>query len=177
MVQTFDDMLNNEPSRTGRWLIWLRTILDLPTSAAREYLTNEGDIMNRNTKLIAACSLLAVIIVGLGSFWFGSLRARQSIGIERVTAAQLADAMQQDNFYSSYGNSALLFSAKVLAVRQSNNASLVKFATNRPYSVTCQFPSTQPVKPGQTISVVAPGGNADRQKTGVLLHDCVNNHD
>jgi hypothetical protein len=176
MVQTFDDMLQAEVNRTGRWLIWVRALADLPLSAAKEHITNGGDIiMNRVTKLILICALAAIVIVGLGAFWFGTLQARQNVGVVRVGVAEVANAMQQDRFYADYGNSALLFSGKIAAVQPGNKATLVTFVTGRPYSVTCQFPTSQTVKPGQIISVAAPGGSADRQKHGVLLHDCVEN--
>jgi hypothetical protein len=176
MVQTFDDLLDGEQSRSGRLRVWARTLVDLPISAAKEHLTNGKDLtMNRNTKLILAGTTVVIILVGLGSFWAGNLFSRQSVGIEQVTVAQLADAMQQDYFYSSYGDAAMLFSGKVASVEARNGASLVTFTTNRPYGVTCQFPKVVTTKVGQTISVAAPGGSAERQAHGVLLHNCIEN--
>jgi len=176
MVQTFDDMLEAEVNRTGRWLIWIRALLDLPLSAAKEHITNgENIFMNRVTKLILIGALAAILIVGLGAFWFGTLRARQNVGIVRVGVAEVANAMQQDRFYADYGDTVLLFSGKVSTVKQGDKATLVTFVTDRPYSVICQFPTNQTVKVGQTLSVAAPGGNADRQPHGVLLHNCLEN--
>jgi hypothetical protein len=176
MQQTLDDMLQAEPSRTGRLAIWVRTLLDLPLSASKEQLTNgKGILMNRTTKYIITAALGAILIVGLSSFWFGSLHARQTMGVERVTAAQLADAMQQDHFYSDYGNAAVLFSGTASAVNHHSGTTLVTITTGRPYGLTCQFASNAIVKPGQIISIVAPAGSAERQAHGVLLHDCLTN--
>ena len=173
MVQTFDDMLENEETKYGRLKVWVRTIADLPMSAGREHITNGGEInMNRNIKLILGAATAAIIIVGAGSYWAGNLHARQNIGIEHVTTSQLGDAMQQDSFFSSYGSAALLFKGAVSTIKSGNNVTLVTFASNRPFNVACQFPTSISVKTGQTISVIAPGGSAERQKSGVLLHNC-----
>jgi hypothetical protein len=176
MVQTFDDMLQGEPTRTGRWRIWVRTLFDLPISAAKEHVTNGKELnMNQTSKIILGVAIAAILFVGAGSFWFGRLHALQSVGVERVGVAQLADAMQQDHFYSDYGSAALLFSAKVSAVTHHNNVALVTFVTaGRPYSVTCQFTAGASIKVGQVLSVAAPGGSADREPHGVLLHNCLN---
>lgn len=176
MVQTFDDMLEGEQTKFGRGRIWVRALIDLPSSAMKEHVTNgRGITMNRNIKLLLGAALTAIIIVGAGSYWAGTLRARQSIGIEHVTTAQLGDAMQQDDFFNSYGSAALLFTGKVASFKNGSNVTLVAFATNRPYNVVCQFPLRMSVKIGQTISVAAPGGSAERQKAGVLLPNCTQN--
>jgi hypothetical protein len=174
MQQTFDDMLDDESTTIGRLEIWIRTLINLPFSAAKEHINNGGGLtMTRNTKL--GCLVAAIFVAGGGSWWFGNLHARQTVGIERVTVAQLADAMQQDDFYSSYGDAAVLFSAKASSITAHNNAALVTFETGRPYSVTCQFASNVSVKSGQTLSIAAPAGSAERQTKGVLLHNCLLN--
>lgn len=176
MMQTFDDMLEDEHTSIGRLRIWTITLLDMPFSAAKEHITNGGGItMNRNFKLLLGAALAAILIVGAGSWWFGYLHARENVGIERVGVAQLADAMQQDDFYSTYGDAAVLFTGKVASVKMKDNASLVSFSTGRPYNVVCQFPRAVAYKIGQTISVAAPAGSAAREAHGVLLHDCVDN--
>ncbi|GEM_PF-2097844 len=176
MQQTFADMLAAEETELGRLSVWARALVDLPLSAVKEHVTNGEDFhMNRNTKFVLTGSLIAIIIVGLASFWEGSLHAKTSMGIERVTAAQLADAMQQDDFYSTYGNAAVLFSAKVASVKTNGNASLVTFNTGRTYAVVCQFPKAVTYTSGQTISIAAPAGSAERQTHGVLLHNCLQN--
>lgn len=176
MVQTFDDMLEDEPSWFGRFQVWTRTLINLPFSAGKEHLTTKEELnMNRNMKLFIVAAILAILVVGVGSFWYGNLHARQVAGVEKVNVEELANAMQDDSFYSQYGGVTVIFSAKVASAKHKDNATLVTFTTNRPYSVTCQFPHNIATKPGQTMSIVAPAGSADRQKHGVLLHDCVEN--
>jgi hypothetical protein len=176
MRQTFADMLDNESTVSGRLKIWMRTLIDLPFSAAKEHITNGGGFtMARNTKLLVGCLIAAIFVAGGGSWWLGYLHARQTVGIERVTAAQLANAMQQDGFYSAYGDAAVLFSAKVSSVTEHDNAASVTFSTGRPYSVTCQFAGNVSAKSGQILSIAAPAGSAERQVHGVLLHNCLVN--
>ena len=176
MQQTFTDMLTAEKSGFGRGLVWARTLVDLPLSATKEHVTNGKDFtMNRNTKFIIVGAVITVVLVGLASFWEGNLKARGTIVVERVTTVQLANAMQQDSFYSTYGDSAVLFSGDVTDVKVNGNTSLVTFKTGRPYNVVCQFPSAVSYTSGQNISVAAPAGSAERQAHGVLLHDCIAN--
>ena len=176
MQQTFADMLEEEHGAFRRIIIWTRALIDLPMSAFKEHLTNGKDIiMNRNTKLIIGAALLAIILVGLASFWEGNLRSRANIGIVRVSTAQLADAMLQDDFYSTYADTVVLFSGKVASVSTEGSDSLVTFNTGRPYAVVCQFPKAVTYASGQTVSVAAPAGSAERQAHGVLLHNCLAN--
>lgn len=176
MQQTFDDMLNGETNKLGRMRVWATTMVDLPLSAGKEHITNGKELsMNRNTKIIIGIVALILLLANAGSFWFGNLHARNSIGVEKVTVSQLADAMQQDDFYSTYGNTAVLFSGKVESVTTQGNAALATFNTGRPYSLTCQFASAISLKQGDVVSIAAPAGSAERQPHGVFLHNCLRN--
>ena len=175
MVQTLVDMLEAEPTKIGRANIWANALFDVVKCATKEQLTHGSVIMNGFTKLVIGFAVVAILIAGIASFWVGSLRARQSVGIVRTDVSTLADAIQQDHFYSSYGNTALLFTAKVSAVSSTSDRKLVTFTTDRAYSVTCQMSSGENVEVGQTIAIAAPGGSAERLAAGVRLHDCLKN--
>src|SRR5947209_4638351 len=97
--------------------------------------------MNRKLKFVYGIFIVLLLLANVASFWFGNLHSRQAMSVARVKVSELADAMQGDHFYSSYGDSALLFKAKVLSVSAQNGVAVVKFQTNRPYSVSCQFPA------------------------------------
>ena len=175
MVQTFDDMLEAEPSKTGRLIIWARALWDIPSSALKEHLTNgKGIVMSRTLKMILAGIVAVLLIANGASFWFGILHGRGAVGIEKVTPVELADAMQQDHFYSSYGEAALLFSGVVTSTRQKDGVTIATFKTGTAYALECQFPNAE-VKAGDMVSVAAPGGSAERLPHGVLLHNCVKN--
>lgn len=176
MEQTMDDLLGDEPSRRGRAMIWARTLADLPVSAAKEYITDgKGFYMSRNMKLLFGGIVAALLFANLASFGYGNLHARSAAGVMRVTPVQMADAMQQDDFFSTYGDTALLFSGKVTSVQQKNDTQLATFYTGHTYTVTCQLQGQKPVMAGQEISVASTGGNADRLPHGVLLHNCLLN--
>ena len=176
MVQTFDDMLEAEPSTARRAVIWARALIDLPSSVLKEHVTNgRGITMNRNTKIIITVAAFVLIFANGASFWFGNLHARQAVGIERVSPTQLADAMLHDSFYSHYGDAALLFSGKVINVQQKNTVTIATFETNSAYALECQFSGVGQIKLGDTMSIAAPGGSAERLPHGVLLHNCLKN--
>jgi hypothetical protein len=174
MVQTFDDMLADEPTRLGRASLWLRALWDIPQSAVNIYITDGKEIhMSRNTKIILTVVAAFLLLANGASFWFGTLHARQTSGVQQVTPTQLADAMQNDHFYSSYGGAALLFSGTVANVQQQNGDSLVRFSAGHTFAVTCQFAGAPKIHAGQKLAVAAPGGSAERLAKGVLLHGCV----
>lgn len=174
MVQTFDDMLEENSSLSGKVVVWLRTLIDLPMSALKEHLTNEGDyIMTRKMQILFGSVVVLLLLANGFSWWFGNLHSRRTSGVEKVTVAELADAMQGDHFYSTYGNTTVLFHGKVVALQQKGKVALVSFETGASYSLTCQFPRVEQIHKGENISVAAPGGTAERQPHGVLLHDCL----
>jgi hypothetical protein len=176
MVQTFEDMLASEQSSLGRAIIWLRVLVDLPISAAKECISNgKGIAMTRNIKLVFGGVVLLLLLANGASWWFGNEHSRRTAGVEKVSVAEMADAMQADHFYSSYGNTGLLFKGVVSNVQQKSNVALVTFATSRPYSVSCQFVQAGSIRKGDTLSVAAPGGSAERLPHGVLLHNCLKN--
>lgn len=174
MVQTFDDMLKDEPRAFKKSLIWARTLLDLPISAAKEHLTDGKElVMNRKMKFIFGGVIVLLLLANGASWWYGNLHSRQTSGIEKVSVAQLADAMESDSFYSSYGNAGLLFTGNVSDVQKNGDTALVTFSSNGSYAVTCQFVHGSQIKNGDMLSVAAPGGSAERLKNGVLLHNCL----
>jgi hypothetical protein len=173
MAQTFKDMLEHQPSYAGRLMVWTRTLVNLPYSAFAQHMNIRGGfVMTRRMMALLGGGIIALIIVALGSFWFGHLKAEQSVSIARVSVSTLGNAMQQDHFYSDYGNAAMLFSAPVSSVNAQNNLYIVGFKTHSIYNVTCLFMTSPKAKVGQKLSVIAPGGQAIRQPHGVLLRSC-----
>ncbi len=178
MVQTFDDMLKGEDSHLGKAVIWLRALLDLPMSAVKEHLTSGKGLemkMSRNVKILFSGVVLVLLLANGFSWWFGNLHSRQTSGISQVSVAQIAEAMQDDHFFNSYGNTTLLFRANVADIQSQSKGVLVTFQSNQAYSVSCLFPDDGQIGKGSSLSVAAPGGSAERQPHGVLLHKCVTN--
>ena len=68
MAQTLDDMLADQPSQTGRLLVWLRVGLDLAVTIAGQQLMYVGGIMKNETPVYLKRNALigAVLLV---PFW------------------------------------------------------------------------------------------------------------
>lgn len=174
MIQTFDDMLEGEPHKLKKLVIWARALLELPISAAKEHLTDGKELtVSRKTKFILGAIIALLLLANIASWWYGNLHSRQTSGVEKVSVAQLANAMKGDSFYSSYGNAGLVFTGDVSGVRKSGNTALVTFTSDSSYAITCQFVHGRQIKVGDMLSVAAPGGSAERLKGGVLLHNCL----
>lgn len=173
MAQTFEDMLEHQPSRFGRLLIWIRTLVNLPFSALGQHMNVKGGlVMTRKTMTVLAAGLLTLVIVAVGSFWLGHIKTAESAGIARVTTTSLADAMKQDHFYSDFGNSAVIFKGTVSSTELVKGLTIVTFKSHSSYGIACRFQTLPNVTIGDEIEVVAPGGQAIRQPFGVLLRDC-----
>ena len=68
MVQTLDDMLSEQDTRLGRFIIWLKVGIELPINALEENLSNIGEIsVNKLTKITTKQYMYAIggiVIVG-----------------------------------------------------------------------------------------------------------------
>jgi hypothetical protein len=173
MAQTFEDMLEAQQTPGGRAKVWLRTLFNLPFSAFGQHMNLKGGFaMSKKMYLALGCVLIALVVVTIGSFWFGHVKTEQGTVVARVSTTELGNAMQQDDFYSQYGSTALLFSGKVASSTARKGLTIVTFESRSAYDVQCRFSTSPHVKTGDTISVVAPGGQAVRQPHGVLLLGC-----
>jgi hypothetical protein len=94
--------------------------------------------------------------------------------ILHVSADEIAQAMQDDHFYSDYNPYSLVVQGVVTEVQQENKEYLLEMATQINTKVRCDFGSQQPsAKPGDSITVFTPhASQAQRQPNAVLLADC-----
>jgi hypothetical protein len=94
--------------------------------------------------------------------------------IVRVTASEVAAAMQQDRFFAEYGQATLLVQGTVASVSQQNGREIVDLRVGEPTKVLCDLasPSVQ-VRDGATITVRVQGGDARREQGAVVLANCV----
>lgn len=91
----------------------------------------------------------------------------------KVTADQIAQAMQDDEFYSDYRGNMLIMTGKIHAVNQNNKGTRLELETSLPTKVICDL-GTQTVssKPGDQITIQALAGEAERAPSAVLLKNC-----
>jgi hypothetical protein len=91
----------------------------------------------------------------------------------RVTADQVATAMQEDHFYSDYRGDTLLVQGTVSHVYQQNSDTVAELRTSAPTKVLCNLGShSSPVHVGDTLIVSASAADAQRQESAVMLVNC-----
>ena len=95
--------------------------------------------MSRSRLLRDAALVVAVILLGGGSFLWGDKHALDTQVITRATPDQLANAMQQDAFYSDYRGRTLLVTATIVSVTDRAGAKIVKLATTSSLTVLCNL--------------------------------------
>ena len=121
-----------------------------------------------------ALAVLFVVIFAAGMFFLGDKHGIESMTFRRVTPDQLASAMRDDHFYSSYRENTLLVRGTVSSVSDTNGDTIVAFKSGLAFKASCDFGGTKPaIRQGDTITVLSEAGVAERQPSGVLLKDCL----
>ena len=133
--------------------------------------------MGRWRVLRNAALVVVVGLLGVGSFFWGDKHALETEVITRATPDQLANAMQQDAFYSDYRGSTLLIDATIASVTDRAGATMIKLVTTSSFTVLCSLDQAQAkAHAGDAVTVVAEGAAAQRQSAGVLLQGCAIAH-
>jgi hypothetical protein len=105
----------------------------------------------------------------------GRQHALQELAFADVSAGDVAQAMLADRFFSDYGEKILVVHGTVVDVHAIGHRSAVALATDIPFGLTCTVAApTGGALPaaGSVITVVAPGGTAQRQPSSVDLPEC-----
>lgn len=123
---------------------------------------------------IAAAAVVLLGVATAGGFLLGDIQSVKGLTIRRVTPAQLADAMREDRFYSDYRKSSLLVTGSVSSVVRGDGRLTVAFATGSTWGTSCELgAATVAPRAGDTLTVLALGGAAERLPSGVLLRGAV----
>ena len=104
-----------------------------------------------------------------------SLATPRPTTVAQVTAEQVAQAMDEDRFYATYGQTTLLIQGTVAAVDQQPDDFVVTLATSVRTKVLCDLGNNAPgVKVGEAITVRSANPEKDvaRQDAAVLIHNC-----
>ena len=128
----------------------------------------------RNKLLVSGAIVIALILVVIITFYLGDKYAVKHMAIRTATPNQLATAMQQDDFWSTYRENTLIVSGVVSSVTRTNSTSTVGLKTSVPYTLSCDVnnaPDT--LKTGETIRILSEAYIAEREQSGVLLRNCV----
>ena len=122
--------------------------------------------------------LLAVILLVAGSLvvaWLSALYSLEHITFKDVTTTQLAAAMRKDEFWSDYRFNTLIFNGEVENISKQNGKTTVSLKTSDRYELNCEVNNVSSnLKVGNTYKFEAETYQAERQPSGVLLHNCIN---
>jgi len=125
--------------------------------------------------VVLAIGLGCVVVAAAASWTLGRQRALGSLAFVDVSAGDAAQSMQDDHFFSDYGDKILVVHGTVANVHAAGSGYAVSLGTGTSFGLTCTVTSPagvgQPAA-GSVITVVAPGGTAQRGPSSVDLPDC-----
>jgi len=125
--------------------------------------------------VVLAVGLGCVAVAVAASWTLGGQRALGSLAFVDVSAGDAAQAMQDDHFFSDYGDKILVVHGTVASVRATGSGYAVSMGTGASFGVTCTVAAPAGAVPpaaASLITVVAPGGTAQREPSSVDLPDC-----
>jgi hypothetical protein len=130
---------------------------------------------------------LGIIVLALASLSAcGLLREPQPISqpvilpnptlpVVRVTADQVARAMEEDRFFADYGQTTLLVQGTVFSVKRQETDLIIGLDTAVPTKVMCDlgsYPGIVHVGATVTVKSAYPQRDASRQASAVMLRNC-----
>jgi hypothetical protein len=132
--------------------------------------------MTRSRQLVLVASCVAMFVVAVGTSWLlGRQRALTSLEFVDVSATTAARAMQDDHFYSDFGDKVLVIHGTVASVQVTSVGPAIALRTDTEFGLTCTISGSeggpQP-SVGTAVNLVAIGGSAQRESTSVNLPDC-----
>lgn len=130
--------------------------------------------MNIQRTVVVSSAVGLMIACIAVSFLLGDKAAVDRFSIKRVTASQAATAMQRDNFYSEYRESAVLLSGRVASTGGASSEPVIRLETGVRFTTSCQIKSP-PVKLeiGEQVTFLAVANRAVRLPSGVLFPSCI----
>ena len=133
--------------------------------------------MNKLLKNRPVAISIVVFILALGALiiaWQSSLYTLNHLSFKEVTTTQLAAAMRQDEFWSTYRFNTLVFDGKVKSKNTVNGITSFALTTSDTYGASCEFSNQNTdLKVGETYKFAAETYQAERKPQGVLLHNCI----
>ncbi len=133
-----------------------------------------GSIQRAWIGWVAPLLLLLGLLAGC-SLFREPLPTPRPTTVAQVTADEVAQAMDQDRFYSTYGQSPLLVRGSVAALDPQPAHFTVVLATRGPTQVLCDLGNqSPPLKVGDLITVRSadPEHDVERQPGAALIKNC-----
>jgi hypothetical protein len=127
-----------------------------------------------NKRYLKYCAAIIILVAGcIGSYLWGAKDIVDKIAMH-VTPDQIADAMKNDSFFSSYKEKTLIVEGTVLAISDKGGNVILGFKTSSAFQALCNLNvASSSIQAGDTIRVVALGATAARENSAVLLQDCM----
>ena len=125
--------------------------------------------------MVLAIGLGCVAVVAAASWTLGRQRALASLAFVDVSAGEAAQAMQDDRFFSDYGDKIFVVHGPVAEVNATGSGFTVSVGTGTTVGLTCTIRAPAGLVPppaGSDITIVAPGGTAQREPSSVDLPVC-----
>jgi len=131
---------------------------------------NNGHTLTRRRSVIAVLVTLAMVILASATFFLGLKHGVEHMSITQATPDQLANAMKDDHFYSSYKENTLIISGSIDSVQSDH---LITFKTSADFKTKCDFgKAVANLHHGDSMTVLSEGGSAKRKPNAVLLTSC-----
>ncbi len=126
-------------------------------------------------RLLGLAGLVVLLVaIAAAALFLGDTFALSNLSVRRVSPDQLAQAMQNDAFYSDYRDATLVVTGKVVSERTTSDGTVIQLATTTTYQTYCQSSrSLSPLQDGETITAVTEGYSAVRLPSGVSLSNCI----
>jgi hypothetical protein len=131
--------------------------------------------MTRGRWFIVLAAALSIVVAAAASWMLGRQHALTNLTFMDVSASTAARAMQDDHFYSDYGDKVLVVRGTIAKVQSADGGPQVALRTDTAFGLTCTMtgPATGPqLMVGAVVSLVAIGGTAQREPSAVNLPDC-----
>ena len=123
--------------------------------------------------ILGLLALVVLLLFGAGCFFAGERHGLQQMTVKRVSPEQLATAMQQDRFYSTYRENTLLVTGTITSVEKQGNNLVATFKTSASFKAQCDLGGNdQNLPTDREVTLITEGATARRLPNAVLLTDC-----
>jgi hypothetical protein len=125
--------------------------------------------------VVLAAAPATVVAAAVASWMLGRQHALTNLAFLDVSASAAARAMQDDHFYSDYGDKVLVVEGTVATVESAAGGPHVALRTDTAFGLTCTVSGPaggSQLSVGAVVSLVAIGGTAQREPSSVNLPDC-----
>lgn len=129
----------------------------------------------RNSRIIKLAILVFVFTFLIGASILSTWRLTLSkLTIKSVTPNQIANAMKNDSFYSTYDENTLMVRGQISTISKQGKDLVIGLKSNSSFKLLCDLGNVSlNLQIGNKVTVFAEGATAERQPNAVLLKNSV----